>query len=327
MMQKVLITGASGFVGFHLIEKCLAENLDVYVAIRKSSNINHLQSYQLKYVYPNYNETEALQRNIEENKYDFIIHAAGSTKARDASEYNLVNATYTANLVKAVNQSKHQVKKMVFMSSLGAIGPSTTYNQMIAPGAPPRPVTAYGKSKLLAEELLTDCKVPLVILRPTAVYGPREKDIFIVLKTISQGFEPYIGKVDQQLSFIYVKDLAELTINALFSTGTGSYNITDGKCYSRYQLGDITRQVLKRKTIRFHIPYLFVKGLVILLENGYRIFNRTAVLNNEKLNELTALNWCCDISKAENELGFKPRYDLEKGLTETLAWYKENKWL
>lgn len=327
MKQRVLITGASGFVGYHLIETALNSELEVFIAVRKTSDIKHLQSYNLHYTYPNFGDITNLENEIRNQQYDFIIHAAGTTKARTSEEYNYVNATYTNNLAKAIAGTNGIVKKVVFMSSLGAIGPSLKPNERLNASTPPSPVTAYGKSKLLAEKLLEAYDFPLITLRPTAVYGPREKDIFIVLKTIGQGLEPYIGTVQQQLSFVYVKDLATLTVNALFNTHNGAYNITDGNCYDRYELAKITKAILGKKTLKFHLPYGMVKGLAILLEKGYGLVNKTSVLNKEKLNELTAINWCCDISKAQEELDFKPTYDLEKGLNESIKWYKENKWL
>lgn len=327
MKPRVLITGASGFVGYHLIESALSKGLEVYVAVRRSSDVNHLQSYNLNYTYPDFTNAESLETEIRQMEYQYIIHAAGTTKARSADEYNNVNASYTINLAKAIVNCGSQVKKMVFMSSLGAIGPHLNTDAFLNESTLPAPVTAYGKSKLLAEKLLEAFEIPLVILRPTAVYGPREKDIFIILKTIKQGIEPYIGRIPQQLSFIYVKDLANLTVNALFSPATGVFNITDGNCYDRYELANITKKFFGNKTLKFHLPYDFVKGLAILLEKGYGYVNKTSVLNKEKLNELTAINWCCDISKAQAELGFSPEYNLEQGLKESLNWYRTNHWL
>ncbi len=326
-MKRVLITGASGFVGFHLVEKCLAAGLQVYIAVRRTSIIGHLQELPIHYTYPDFNSITALKQELEEKQYDFIIHAAGITKAKNNQEYAAVNTVFAANLAQAAAEAQINIQKFVFMSSLGAIGPLLQYDQLITSETQPRPVTAYGKSKLQAEALLEAYGLPLTVLRPTAVYGPREKDIFIILKTIASGYEPYIGTVQQQLSFIYVEDLADLTVNALFSQNCGAYNVTDGNCYDRYQMAEITKKHLAKKTVRFHIPHNMVAGIAVLMQKGYSLFNKTSVLNKEKLNELTAVNWCCDISKVKNELNFRPQYDLEKGLQKTLDWYKTNQWL
>jgi UDP-glucose 4-epimerase len=328
MKQKVLITGASGFVGFHLIEAALAKGLEVFAAVRKSSDIKHLVSYNINYTYLDFSSIESLTRELNEKQYNFIIHAAGTTKAKDQNEYNKINAEYTNNLAIAAEKSNTSLEKLVFISSLAAIGPLGQVNKLITEKSEPAPVTAYGKSKLLAEEQLKVIKLPIIVLRPTAVYGSRDKDIFIILKTLSKGFEPYIGRREQQLSFVYVKDLAAASVNALFtsSTANGTYNITDGNCYSRYEMANITKTALKRRTIKLHLPLGVVRGLATVLEKSYGLFDKTPALNVEKLNELTAVNWCCDIEKAREHLEYRPMYNLQEGLTEALEWYKINKW-
>lgn len=330
MKQKVLITGASGFVGFHLIEAALAKGLEVFAAVRKSSDIEHLTSYNIKYTHLDFSNVDSLTQNINENNYDFIIHAAGTTKAKNEEEYNRVNAAYAANLARAAAVKKDRpLQKIVFISSLAAIGPLTQTNHLITEDCIPSPVTAYGKSKLLAEQQLKDVHLPLIILRPTAVYGSRDKDIYIILKTFSKGFEPYIGKKDQQLSFVYSKDLASISVDSLFThdRANDTYNITDGNCYTRYEMANITKDVLNKNTFKIHLPLAAVKALALLLEKTFGMFDKTPALNVEKLNELTAVNWCCDIEKARKYLNFQPAYNLETGLKEALGWYRQNKWL
>ena len=328
MKQKVLITGASGFVGFHLIEAALAEGLDVYAAVRKSSDIKHLASYNINYTYLDFTDSGSLEKELKEKNYNFIIHAAGTTKAKNQEEYNKVNALYTINLAKAAAATGTGLQKMIFVSSLAALGPLNQTNELIIESTIPSPVTAYGKSKLLAEQQLKDLALPLIVLRPTAVYGSRDKDIFIILKTFSKGFEPYIGKKQQQLSFVYVKDLALAAVNALFTleNANGTYNITDGNCYTRYEMADITKNVLSKKTFKVHLPLPIVRGLAAILETTYGMFGKIPALNVEKLNELTAVNWCCDIEKAKTHLNFAPAYNLQQGLKEALEWYKLNQW-
>lgn len=329
MKQKVLITGASGFVGFHLIEAALEKELEVYAAVRKSSVVEHLQSYKITYTSLDFANVESMEKEFREKKYDYIIHAAGTTKAKNQSEYNLINATYTINLIKAAERCNESIKKIIFVSSLAALGPLDNVEKLITENTKPQPVTSYGKSKLLAEESIKDSKLPLIVLRPTAVYGSRDKDIFIILKTFNKGLEPYIGKKVQQLSFIYVKDLARVTVSALFTSdeANGFYNITDGNCYDRYEMANITKNVLKKKTLKFHIPLSIVKVMALVLEESYAMLNKTPALNIEKLLELTAVNWCCNIEKACMNLAFKPSYNLQQGLTEALDWYKKNNWL
>jgi UDP-glucose 4-epimerase len=293
MKEKVLITGASGFVGYHLIEEALKNNLDVYAAVRKSSNIEHLKALNIQYTYPNFNSVDDLVAELEQKQYTYIIHAAGITKAKTQADYDKVNATYTHNLALAATKANINLKKLVFLSSLACMGPLPSTEGVITEDRQANPVTAYGKSKLKAEQLLSTVpNLPLITLRPTAVYGPRERDLLIIFKKFAQGLEPYIGRVNQQLSFIYVTDLAQITVKALFSPVTGeSFNLSDGQLYNRYQLANYTKLALGRKTLRFHIPLGIIRALAFLLEKAYAKSNAVPALNVEKLNELTAANW------------------------------------
>ena len=329
MTKKVLITGASGFVGFHLIEAALQAGLKVHAAVRASSRIDHLQGYPVQYVSPDFSSIDSIREVLDHQQYDYVIHAAGITKAFSDDEYNAVNAGYTRQLALAIQSAAAPVSKLVFISSLAALGP-VAYEAPapILENSEPRPVTGYGRSKLLAEQYLQQLEgLPLITLRPTAVYGPRDKDIFIMFKMISRGLEPYIGRKQQRFSFLYVKDLAKATIEALTSPYTGTYNLSDGNVYDRYALADITKKLLGRNTWKLHVPYGIVQALAGLLEKMPSRGKSAPALNREKLHELTAPNWYCSIEKSREELHFTPAYDLERGLAETLQWYRENKWL
>ncbi|MDO3641089.1 NAD(P)-dependent oxidoreductase [Mucilaginibacter sp. L3T2-6] len=328
MKERVLITGASGFVGYHLIKEALANDLEVFAAIRKSSKIDHLKDFDIKYTYPDFGNLQALKDNMIENKYDYIIHAAGITRARSAKEYNQVNAGNSYNLALAALESNIGLKKFVLIGSLAAMGPLNTLDGIITGDTTPNPVTAYGKSKLLAEEKLKSLTaLNYTILRPTGVYGPRDRDIFIFFKQVSNRIEPYIGHIEQKLSLIYVTDLAKVAIKALYAGRQKTYNLSDGNFYSRYALGDFAREALKLNTAKFHLPVNFVKFIARIAEKISSLNNKAAVLNVEKLNELMAVNWNCDITPAKADLGFSPAYDLKAGVTETIKWYKANNWL
>ncbi|MEO6149037.1 MAG: NAD(P)-dependent oxidoreductase [Mucilaginibacter sp.] len=328
MKERVMITGASGFVGFHLVEEALKNNLEVYAAIRKSSKIDHLKHLDIHYIYPDFSNQSSLQKLLEDNQINYIIHASGITKARTPSEYGLVNTKYTINLAKAAIEAKTDFKKFVFVSSLAAVGPLAKLEGMITEKTSPHPVTAYGRSKLVAEEKLATLQgLNYTILRPTAVYGPRDKDIFIFFKQVKKGLEFHIGRNAQKLSFIYVKDLAQASVKALYAGEKKAYNLSDGNFYDRYQLAEISKAVLNLTTFKFHLPVNFVKVVAFIAEKVSSLSNKASALNIEKLNELTAVNWNCDIEQAKYDLGFRPAYDLDAGLTETLNWYKANKWL
>ena len=328
MREKVLITGASGFVGYHLIKEALKNDLEVFAAVRKSSNIKHLSDLDIQYTDLAYNDTEALKKDISEKKYTYIINAAGVTRARTIEEYNTINAEYTFNLAKAAVESGIDLKKFVLVSSLAAIGPLNDIDGVINEYTVPNPVTAYGVSKLLAEQKLKTINgLNYTILRPTAVYGPRDTGIFIFFKQLSKGIEGYIGRAGQRLSFIYVTDLAKACVSALHNGGLQAYNLSDGKSYTKYDLGNEARKTLTGKTFKFHIPVNFMKLIATVAEKVSNLKGEAPILNREKLNELTAVNWICSIEQAKKDLGFAPQYNLNKGVAETINWYKQNNWL
>jgi len=330
MREKVLITGASGFIGFHLIEAALHRELSVCAAVRRGSAVDHLKEYDIDYCELDYTNVQVLAKQLAAIGCQYIIHAAGATRANSQQAYDTVNATYAFNLASAAREGlSNQLRQFVFVSSLAAVGPLSDRDAVITEETIPAPVTAYGRSKLLAEEKLkTLPALPLVVLRPTAVYGPRERDIFIMLRSIHRGIEPYIGRVEQQLSFIYVKDLVTLAIDSLFlNLSHMTFNISDGWGYHQYEFANIAKQILNHKTLRFHLPYNMVKGLAFTMEKMSAWRGKTPVLNREKLNELTAINWQCSIEKAKTHARFSPRYPLKQGLLETLQWYQTHKWL
>lgn len=327
--KRVLITGASGFVGYHLISAATASGLEVFAAVRPSSDLAHLQDLSVQYTQLDFSSVDLLRKELEEKQYSYIIHASGVTKARTKEEYNEVNATYSKNLALAAVAAKIPLEKFVFVSSLAAMGPLCDFSSVIEDTAEGRPVTNYGASKLLAEQYLSVVpQLPLIVIRPTAVYGPREKDIFILLQTINKGLEPHIGNFNQQLSFIYVKDLAEIIVKSLFSAVTNKcYNVSDGHIYNRYALADGVKKALKKNTIKFHLPVSAVSVLASLMELLYTNSKKAPALNKEKMSELTAINWACSIENASADLGFIPKYNLERGLEETIRWYQLHKWL
>lgn len=329
MKKKVLITGASGFVGYHLISEALAANLEVYAAVRPGSNLKHLEGLPVHYIHLDYISVEKLRSSLNEIGIDYIVHAAGTTKAKTESDYNKINAGYTKHLAIAASTLDKPLEKFVFVSSLAALGPQKNLGSQIENHTVAQPVTSYGKSKLLAEAKLKKIQgLPLLVFRPTAVYGPREKDIFILFNSINKGLEPHIGRFPQQLSFIYVTDLAKLIISSLQSGVINkSYNVTDGEVYDRYALANLAKEILQKRTLKFHLPVAVVSALASLLDKIYAKSSNTPALNREKMAELTAVNWACNINELKKDLNFKPSFNLERGLLETLTWYKANKWL
>lgn len=331
MKEKILITGASGFVGGHLVRAAHKKGLEVHAAVRKSSNVKQIEAVVDKFQYLDYENEEKLRQLFFKEKYQYIIHAAALTTAKTERQIQKVNVDYTLSLIRSAFIGYPETKRFVYVSSLAAIGP-LEYNQTsITECTVHNPITMYGRSKSRSEKIIQSefGLYPITVIRPTAVYGPYEKDIFILFKTMSSGLDPYIGHKPQKLSFIYVSDL----VNALLKSCSEKdrkvtyYNVTDGKSYSRYEMANIYKAWSNKRLFRLHMPIWFVRQIAKLMQRIYKNSSKTPVLYPERVNELIAGNWECDISKARNELGFTPHVQLTEGLEKTLSWYKKNKWL
>ncbi len=331
-MKKIFITGASGFVGYHLVRAAKVLGLEVHAAVRPSSNIQDIHAFVDKFVYPDLGDTEALKYLFDDEQYSYIIHAAALTRAKDEKTMLQVNVGYTESILQAAFTAQFPLERISYVSSLAALGP-INYDSPICmdEASPYRPLTVYGRSKSASELMIQEKfgEKAISVFRPTAVYGPRERDIFLVFETMNRGLDLYIGSRPQKLSFIYVKDLVDVLLQGCLQPQEGLqfYNITDGQVYSRYRMAEVFHEILQKKMWRMHVPYAMVKVIADFSQKLYKNSAKTPVIYPERLKELTAENWGCDISKAKTVLGFNPVYDLEKGLKETLLWYKENNWL
>lgn len=330
-MKKILITGASGFVGSHLVEEALSRNMEVYAGIRKTSSRQYLKNEQIRFFEMDFAKKEDLKEKLNSVSFDYIIHNAGVVAAPKLEDYWKVNYEYSRTFIEAIKDTPHVPQKFTFISSLAAYGPASSQdlNAYLKEEDQPRPINTYGKSKLKTEEFLFEQKsFPFVIIRPGGVYGPREKEILTFFRLINLSIEGYIGSKDQHLALVYVKDLAKVVIDATTSAHhRKAYFVSDGKHYTQWDLGKHAKRILNKKTLRFHVPINLVRGLAWLLEQPAKVTGNYPALNLEKVRILESINWKCDLQPLIKDLNFKPQYDLGKGLEETLEWYKTNGWL
>lgn len=330
-MKKVLITGASGFIGSFLVEEALKKGYEVYASIRKTSNTEYLTDPRIKFIELDFSDKDSLSKKIFGSPYfDYVIHSAGLTKAVQKSEYFLSNFQYTKNIIEVLINQKRIPQKFIYMSSLAAYGPGDpVLLQEIKSSDTPNPVTSYGKSKLESEKYLsTITDFPYLIIRPTAVYGPREKDLYIVFKLINKNLELFVGSKKQHLSFVYVKDLVKAVFQTMESNIVNKgYFVSDGNVYDGEILGNIIKEQLNKKTIRIKVPVEMARLIAIITEGTKYITGKQTVLNFEKIKELESTNWKCDVQPLFEEFNFKPEYNLSQGINETIRWYKESNWL
>lgn len=327
-MKRILITGASGFVGGFLVEDALKRGYDVYAGIRQSSDLSYLQDSRIKFFKTDLSNKQGLIINIDNiGGFDYVIHNAGVTKTCKKEQFNFVNFQITKNLVEALIESKYLPIKYIQISSLAAYGPGDNKTfEPVKNSDKPNPVSLYGESKLKAERYLNSLShFPYLIFRPTAVYGPREKDFYMMYQSINKGIETYIGKEKQHLSFVYVKDLAQVLLDSLESEiKQKSYFVSDLKNYTAQDFNIQIKKNLNKKTIKIVVPIFIVKIFASLSE-FFSCFlkGKVSTLNKEKYKEISENNWLCNANELITDFNYKPQYPLEKGMQKTIEWYKE----
>lgn len=327
-MKKVLVTGASGFVGSTLVDKLLENgNYEVYAGVRSTSSRKYLQNPKIKFIELAFSDPARLKAQLDEEKFDCIFHLAGLTKAKHLDDFDKVNFGFTKNLVDCINP---ETTKLIYLSSFAAHGPGEEKNFTKAKVSDEnKPNTAYGRSKLKSEEYIrSSFKGKYIILRPTGVYGPRETDYYLFFQTIGNHIEPYLGFVPQRLTFIFSEDLAELCIQAFESPLSDKvYFVSDGKMYLDSEYAQISKEVMGKWTLKLKFPLFIVRWISLFLDFVGGLIGKQFTLNKDKFAILSARNWDCDIEDLKRDLGFEPKYDLRAGVEKTIAWYRKEKWL
>jgi len=326
--MKVFVTGATGFIGSHLAELLVNRGHHVTCLVRKTSHLRWLSGLALQTFVGDLSSADAVVEGLD--GADVVFHLAGLTKAPDRQTYYRVNAEGTKTLLEACLRSTPRLTRFVYCSSLAAMGPSSNPTP-ISEDAQPRPLTDYGASKLKGEEIVRAYAdwLPITIIRPPAVYGPRDADIFIFFQLIKKGLMPIIGDAHRLLSLVYVKDLvagmyAAATSNA--SVGQ-SYFLTDGQVYTWLEVERTIAEALGKRPLKLKVPPVLLDVAAFAAEYVAKALRQTPTLNRQKAQELKQLYWVCDGTKAERELGYQAAYSLEKGVAETAQWYLDNKWL
>ncbi len=336
MTNKILVTGAGGFIGGFIVEEALNRGFDTWAGVRSSTSHEFLQDDRITFVDLDYAHPEKLRSQLTVLKekmggWDYIVHNLGVTKCKNKEDFYRINYQLVCNFVDALIACDMVPRKFIYMSSLSAWGKGDEVNHTpIKLTDTPHPDTEYGKSKLMTEQYLASLPdFPYMILRPTGVYGPREKDYLLMMQTIQAGFDFGVGYKKQLITFIYVKDLvraifaaieAPIVRRAYFISEEQAYTSSGFRKYVAAELG-------KRCVIPIVVPCWFLWIISVVAEWIGGLRGKTSTLNRDKYRIMCQRNWVCDTTPTREELGFIPQYSLEEGVHETVAWYKANKWL
>jgi nucleoside-diphosphate-sugar epimerase len=325
---KALVTGATGFIGSHLVEALLRKEAHVRCLLRESSDSRWLANLPIETFRGDFRDGESLDEAVK--GMDVVFHLAGVTKALHQKTFFEVNAVGTDHLVHACLRSNPGLRKFVYLSSQAAAGPCGAEGKKREEDRC-EPVSSYGQSKRMGEELALAhvYEIPLVILRPSAVYGPRERDIYGFFRLLAHGIKPCLSGGDHRISLCYVEDVVQaLLLAAETSCGSGEiFFLCDGRDYSLGELGDILARAMGRTAFCVRIPEWLIFSAASLSECLSRWTARPPLLSKGKVDEILQKHWVCDNSKARNLLGFKPEFPLERGARLTVDWYRAEKWL
>ena len=331
--KKILITGASGFIGSTAVDKALELGLDTWAGIRKSSSRAYLQDERIRFIDLPYHDKEKLREQLrsfvdQHGRFDYILHIAGATQALCEANFFRVNYEYTRHLVDVLVEEKVQPDAFVLMSTLGVLGVGDGGYTLQADHAP-NPNTAYGRSKLQAENYLRPRQLSLPIIRPTGVYGPRDRDYLILMKAVKSGLNVGAGFKEQRLSFIFSEDLVDIIFTLLNKGITQKeFLVSDGDSYTDSEFNAIVQEALQRKRVlRVKAPLWIVKPAAFLSEKWAALFGKNTTFNSDKYNIMKQRNWACDITPLREAIGFTPAHRLREGVAKTVAGYKEHEWL
>ncbi len=324
---SILITGANGFVGSRLCRLFGDQGYRVIAGVRRTADLSLLERLDLEYRYGDLSSTEILRPMVAD--CDYIIHNAGIVKAKRKQTFFDINEQGTAHLMNAIVQRNPDVKKVIYISSLAAAGPSEN-DKPVKESDPPRPITTYGVSKLAGERValgFTD-RLHVIALRPPGIYGPGDKEMFSFFDTINKGIKPLIGNPNRHIQLVQVDDLCRAALKAIEGDSVSGepYFIAENRSYAMANLVEILAAACGKKTYRLRIPASIFKVIAAFSEFSFKLVGATPMLTREKAGELLA-SWIVSTDKAREHFGFESEIDFAIGARQTYDWYRREGWL
>lgn len=321
------MTGGTGFIGSHLVDALVTQGAQVRALVRPTSDTSRLDRRNIEQVVGEFHDPVTLARATQD--IDVVFHLAALTRARSEREYTAVNDEGARALMTAIHTAQPRPRRLVYVSSLAAAGPATN-GVPVGPDDPPRPITAYGRSKLKGEYacLAAVDDLEVVILRPPAVYGPRDRDLFLSFQLAMRGILPVPAGPERHLQFIHVHDLVEAILRAATApAAAGIYHVAEPQAYSWREVGQWIAQAVGCRVRTVRVPHWGVRAAAMMSEWGAALRGQATIFNREKVQEMLAPGWLCEIEGAKRDLGFTGRIPLPTGLIATAAWYREQGWL
>jgi nucleoside-diphosphate-sugar epimerase len=326
---RVLLTGANGFVGSHTLDALVEAGHEVAVMLRTTSDTRFIERHLpgLDVRYGTLDDERSLREAVR--GASAVVHCAGKTKAVRRKDYYAVNADGARRMAEACNARAATVEHLVLISSLAVSGPGTRQRPALEE-APPRPVSTYGKSKALGEQWAREVsRVPLTVLRPAAVYGPRDVDFCPAFRAVSRGWKPLLGGGRAGLSLVFARDLARAVLACLDpgQARGGTYHVAHPVAWTQRAFLARIAEALGVRARRLRLPRVALYPVCLAGEVRARLTGSATMLNLQKIPELSAPGWVCSTRKARRELGFVAETELDDGIRATLDWYRRQGWL
>lgn len=330
MSSKIIsvVTGASGFVGSHLVDKLLAEGHHVKCILRSSSSRRWLEGKPVEIVNCGLFDKAALKNVLKDA--DFIYHVAGIVKAKREEDYFKGNVESTKTLLEVATEVNPNLKRFLIVSSQTACGPSLN-GKPCSEETEEHPITTYGRSKFAQEQLAKSYfdKLPITIVRPPAVFGERDTEVYLIFKTYKAGLMTLIGFDNKKLNLIHVADLVNGIYEASISPNTigQKYFVASEELYTWPQVGDAIAKALGKRALTLRLPHSLVYSVAAIAQFFAMFSSKAATFNLEKARDFVQPGWTCEVSKAKKDFGFTQKVPLEEGIKRSIDWYKEMKWL
>jgi nucleoside-diphosphate-sugar epimerase len=323
----VLVTGATGFVGSHVAEALGRQGVVSRALVRPTSDVRRLASAEIELAPGSLEEPASLRQAME--GVDVVVHLAALTRAHTEEEYHRANVLGTRNLLDALLDAEPRPRRIVYVSSMAAVGPSLD-DRPVAPADTPRPLTAYGRSKLAGEALCERAagSVEVVILRAPAVYGPRDRDLLHFFRLAARGILPVPTGPARPLQLVHVEDLADAVVIAAAGPAAGGiFHVAERTAYPWAVVGRLVADAMGSRARVVRVPEPMILWAARASETIGRVTGRASIFNRDKARELLAPGWLCDTESARRTLGFEARIPLAEGLRTTAEWYRTEGWL
>jgi nucleoside-diphosphate-sugar epimerase len=338
--MRSLITGASGFVGYHLVRRLVDTGCEIRCLVRRGSDISFIQLPEVEFVYGDLSDESSLERAVE--GCDVVYHLAGRIRAINKKDFLSVNYEGTKNLLNAILKLTTP-PILVYVSSIAAAGPSANDHPKVESDVS-LPITDYGESKLAAERQIAEFsnQLPCSIVRPSIVFGGADRMNLALYWAINKlGICPVAGWCERKYSWIHAEDISNLLIAVAQGGERVDTNVVDqfapsgiGMYYAASDTGTklseigkmIAKSLGKRRVFTLHCPPLTILTLSTYYEIKKLLTGQNVPYDWSKATE-SKNNWCCSPQKATTQLNFKITKTIEERIHETTNWYKENNWL